>query len=59
MEVTDDFDVLDVWDSVPNIAEMFHIIPNTLFMLMHDGLRSFCHRWTLVHALEVADEHGT
>jgi hypothetical protein len=31
----------------------------TLIMLLLDGLQGFGGRWTLVCALEVADEHGT
>jgi hypothetical protein len=39
MEDIDDLDVLDVWDSVPGIAEMFHIIWETFIMLLPDGLQ--------------------
>jgi hypothetical protein len=59
MEGNDDFDVLDVQDSVLSIAETFHIIPKAFIMLLLDGLQSLCYRWTLIGALEVANEHGT
>jgi hypothetical protein len=36
-EGVDDLDVLHVRDDVPGIAEMFHIIPETLIMLLPDG----------------------
>jgi hypothetical protein len=44
MEDIDDLDVLDVWDSVPGIAEMFHIIWETFIMLLPDGLQGLCCR---------------
>jgi hypothetical protein len=59
MEDIDDLDVLDVWDSVPGIAEMFHIIWETFIMLLPDGLQGLCCRWMLICALEVSNEHGT
>jgi hypothetical protein len=59
MEGIDDLDVLDVWDSIPGIAEMLHVVLKTLIMLLPDGLRGLCCRWSLVCALEVPDEHGT
>jgi hypothetical protein len=34
----DDFDVLDIRDSVPSIAETFHIVSETFIMLLFDGL---------------------
>jgi hypothetical protein len=34
----DDLDVLDIRDSIPGITETFHIVPETLFMLLPDGL---------------------
>jgi hypothetical protein len=58
-EGIDDLDVLDVWDGVPNVAEIFHVVPDALFMLLLDGLQSLSSRWTLMHALQVSDEHGT
>jgi hypothetical protein len=59
MEIIDDFDVLNIWDSVPGIAEMFHVTSEIFIMLSLDGLKSFYCRWTLVRALKVVDEHGT
>ncbi len=59
VEGIDDLDVLDVRDSVPGVAEIFHVVPETLIMLLPDGLQSLCCRWTLVRALKVPDEHGT
>jgi hypothetical protein len=59
MEGVDDLDILDVRDSIPGVAEMFHIVPEALIMLLPDGLESLSSRWTLVHALEVPIEHGT
>jgi hypothetical protein len=55
----DDLDVLDLWDSVPSIVEIFHIVPEALIMLLPNSLQGFSCRWTLVHTLEVPDEHGT
>jgi hypothetical protein len=59
VEAIDDFDVLDVWDSVPGVVEMFHVVSGTFIMLLPDGLEGLSNRWMLVHALEVLDEHGT
>jgi hypothetical protein len=59
MEGIDDLDVLDVRDNIPGIAEMLHVVPKTLIMLLPDGLQGLCCRWSLVCALEVPDEHGT
>jgi hypothetical protein len=39
-EDIDDLDVLDVRDSIPGIAEMFHIVLEALNMLLSDGLES-------------------
>jgi hypothetical protein len=58
-EGVDDLDVMDVRDSVPGVAEMFHIVPEALIMLLPDGLESLSRRWMLVRALEVPDERGT
>jgi hypothetical protein len=58
VEGIDDLDVLDVRDSIPGIAEIFYVIPETFIMLLPDGLQSLCYKWMLVHALEVPDEHG-
>jgi hypothetical protein len=44
MESIDDFDVLDVWDSVPDVAETFHVVPKTFIMLLLDALSGFCCR---------------
>jgi hypothetical protein len=38
MKSIDDFDALDVWDSVSNIAETFHIVPGAFAMLLLDSL---------------------
>jgi hypothetical protein len=59
MEVVDDLNVLDVRDSVPGIAEIFHVVSEALIMLLPDGVESLNSRWTLVRALKVSDEHGT
>jgi hypothetical protein len=59
MESIDDLDILDVRDVVPDIAEMFHVVPEALIVLLLDGLQSLSSRWTLVCTLEVPDEHGT
>jgi hypothetical protein len=55
----DDLDVLDIRDSVPGVAKMFHVVSEALIMLLLDGLQSLSSRWMLVCALEVLDEHGT
>jgi hypothetical protein len=57
-EGVDDLDVLDVRDSIPGIAKIFHVVPEALIILLSDGLESLRSRWTLVRALEVPDEHG-
>jgi hypothetical protein len=59
VEGVDDLDDLDVRDSIPDIAEMFHVVPKALIMLLSNSLESLNSRWTLVYALEVLDEHGT
>jgi hypothetical protein len=59
IEGVDDLDVLDIRDSVPSIAETFHVVLKALIMLLPDGFKSLNSRWTLVRALEVLDEHGT
>jgi hypothetical protein len=55
----DILDVLDIWDDIPSIAEIFHIVPEALIMLFPGGLQSLSSRWMLVHIMEVPDEHGT
>jgi hypothetical protein len=37
-EGVDDFDVLDVRDSVPGVAEMFYVLLNTFIWLLPDGI---------------------
>jgi hypothetical protein len=59
MESIDDFDVLDVRDSVLDIAKMFHVILEAFIMLLLDGLQSFYSRWMLIYVMEVVDEHDT
>jgi hypothetical protein len=54
-----DFNVLDVWDSIDGIVEMFHVVTKAFIMLLSDGLQSLSSRRTLVRALEVPNEHGT
>jgi hypothetical protein len=46
-EGVNDLDVLDIWDSIPNIAETFY------------SLESISSIWMLICALEVSDEHDT
>jgi hypothetical protein len=41
MKGVDDFDVLDVQDSVPGIAEMFHVLPEALIRLLLNSLYGF------------------
>jgi hypothetical protein len=38
VKCVDDLDILDIWDSVPGIAEMIHVVPKALIMLLPDGL---------------------
>jgi hypothetical protein len=59
MEGIDDLDVLDIWDVIPSIAEIFHVVLETLIMLLPDGLQHLYYRWTLVRALKVPNEHDT
>jgi hypothetical protein len=54
-----DLNVLDIWDIISSVAEIFHVVPETLIMLLPDGLQSLSSRWTLVRALKVYDEHDT
>jgi hypothetical protein len=58
-ESIDDFNVLDVRDSILGIVETFHVVLEAFIMLLLDGLQGFCRRWMPVHALKVVDEHGT
>jgi hypothetical protein len=48
-----------VGDSVPDIAETFNIIAETLIMSLLDSLEGLNSRWTLVCALKVSNKHGT
>jgi hypothetical protein len=59
VEGVDYLDVLDVRDSISNIAEMFHVVLEAFIMLLPNGLESLNSRWMLICALEVLDEHGT
>jgi hypothetical protein len=58
MEDIDDLNVLDVWDSIPGIVEIFHVVSEAFIMLLSDGLQGLCCRRTLVCALKVPNEHG-
>jgi hypothetical protein len=40
-EGINDFNIVDVWDSIPDITEMFHIILEDFIMLLLDGLKNF------------------
>jgi hypothetical protein len=40
-EGVDDFDALDVRDSVPSIAEIFHVLLETFIRLLLDRLQGF------------------
>jgi hypothetical protein len=40
VESVNDLDVLDILDSVPGIAEIFHVVPEALIMLLPNGLQS-------------------
>jgi hypothetical protein len=59
VEGVDDLHILNVRDSVTGVAEMFHVVPEALIMLLSDGIESLSSRWMLVRALEVPDEHDT
>jgi hypothetical protein len=39
VEGIDDLDVLDVWDSVLGIVEIFHVVLETFIMLLPHGLQ--------------------
>jgi hypothetical protein len=58
-EGIDDLIVLDVRDSVPGIAEIFHVLPDAFIMLLLNGLQGLSCRWMLIRTLKVSDEHGT
>jgi hypothetical protein len=51
VEGIDDLNVLDIRDSVSGIAEIFHVVPEALIMLLPNGLESLSSRWMLVHTL--------
>jgi hypothetical protein len=55
----DGIDVLDIRDSVPSVAETFHVVLKIFIVLLPDGLQGLCYRWTLVCVLEVPNEHDT
>jgi hypothetical protein len=59
MEGINDLDILDIRDSIPGAAKIFHVISEAFIMLLLDGLEVFCCRWTLICTLEIPDEHGT
>jgi hypothetical protein len=54
-----DLNILDVWNSVPHIAKMFHVVLEAFIMLLLDDLQGLSSRWMLICTLEVLDEHGT
>jgi hypothetical protein len=58
-ESIDDFNVLDIWDIVPGIAETFHVVLEAFIMFLPGGLQGLNSRWTVVRALQVLNEHGT
>jgi hypothetical protein len=47
----DDLDVLDVWDDISGIGKTFHVVPETLIMLLPDGLQGLSSRRMLVRVL--------
>jgi hypothetical protein len=59
MKSIDDLNVMCVRDSIPGVAETFHIVLETFIMLLSDGFQGLCCRWMLICALEVSDENGT
>jgi hypothetical protein len=59
MKSIDDLDVLDVRDSISVVAEMFHVVPEALIMLLLDGLQSLSSRRTLICDLDISDEYNT
>jgi hypothetical protein len=58
-ESVDDLDILDIQDCIPGIAKTFHVVSETLIMLLHDGLQGLSCRWMLVRVLKVLNEHST
>jgi hypothetical protein len=38
VEGVDDLDVLDVWGGISSVVETFHVVPETLIMLLPNGL---------------------
>jgi hypothetical protein len=44
VEDIDDLDVLYIQGSVSSVAEIFHVVPEALIMLLLDGLHGFCSR---------------
>jgi hypothetical protein len=42
VEGIDDLDVLDIRDDILGVVEIFHVVPETVIMLLLDGLQSPC-----------------
>jgi hypothetical protein len=59
VEGIDDFGVLDIRDSIPDIAEIFHVVPEAFIMLLFGGLYGFNYRRTLIRTLKVSNKHDT
>jgi hypothetical protein len=57
-ESNNDLDALAVQDSIPSIAETFHVVPETFIVLLLDGLQGLCCRRMLVCVLEVPNKYG-
>jgi hypothetical protein len=57
-EGVDDLNVLYVRDSIPDIAEIFHVVSEALIRLLLDDLQCLYSRWTLICILGPY-EHGT
>jgi hypothetical protein len=55
----DDFDVVDMRDSITDFVETFRVAPEAFIMLLLDSLQDFSSRRILVRTLKVIDEHGT
>jgi hypothetical protein len=58
-EGVNDLDVLDIWGSIPNIAETFYVVSEALIRRLTYSLESLSSIWMRICALEVSDEHDT
>jgi hypothetical protein len=54
-----DFDVLDIRDSIPDVTKMFYVVQEVFIMLLLDGFQGFNYGWMLVRTMKIFNEHDT